>query len=231
MVSQVNFIDTSDQLRNELFAVLDKLFFFMVSDYNEEILELIDGIISEMNVSKEVEEEIFPQLVWWGVFCSPIGLEQQTIYQRYLHKNRHELEKKDRVVQEVLVSWLQLSPGFYYVIKSVGGKPSVFYLRDVFAGEIKKLSIQKEPFQPPKSGEILMGLLLPMGNDDSYTTLSGFYHIPPQLSKKILQKIIPYFESHAISPVYKFNPHLYPTLVKETLRIITENTGDTHHEY
>lgn len=222
MVSQSDFIHASDRLRKELFAVLDELFFFLVNDYNEEILKLIDVLIAEMNISEEEEEAIFPQLVWWGTFCSPIGIEQKTIYQIYLQKNKHKLKKKRRQVQKVLVSWLQLNAGFYYVIEPEDEESCVYYLCDVFEGEIRRLSIQRELFQLPKSGEMLTGLLLPMG-DDSYATLSGFYHIPQQLTQKIVQEIIPYFERHAVSPNYKLNPHLYPSLIKCTLQMITES--------
>lgn len=229
MASQLNYINAANSMRHELFELLDGLFFFLVNDYNEEILELMDSLISDINVSEEVGEAIFPQLVWWGIFCSPIGPGQHTIYQLYLQKNKLRFEKKSRAVQEVLESWLQLNPGFYDVDEFAGMEAGVYYLRDVFEGKLKRLSISNGLFQSPKSGDMLTGLILPMG-DDSYTTLGGFYYISQPLAQKILNKIIPYFECHAVSPSYKFNPHLYPSLIKQTFEIIAERAGDPHDE-
>lgn len=223
MVAQSIVKHFPDVLKDELFGVIDELFFFLVHYYGEDVLRVTEEIISKMNVSEEVEEAIFPQLVWWAMFCSPIGEGGTTIYQKYLQTNKHKWERKSKKAKEVLVSWLHLNPGFYYVDGTESESGSVFFLSDLFEGKLKLLYMYNETFKSPKRGEMLTGLLLPMGNG-SYMTQGWLFHIPAHLTQKVVREIIPYFERHAISPSYKFNPQLYPSMLTRTLEAMNDNT-------
>lgn len=222
MVSQSKIKYFPDVLKDELFGVIDELFFFLVNHYGEDVLEVTEEIISKMNVSEEVEEAVFPQLVWWAMFCSPIGEGETTIYQKYLQTNKYKWEKKSKKVKEVLESWLYLNPGFYYVDNTESESGRVFCLSDVFEGKIKLLCIYNETFKSPECGEMLTGLLLPMGNG-SYLTQGWLFHIPKHLTQKVVCQIIPYFERHAISPSYRFNPQLYPSMLTRSLEAMKDN--------
>ena len=224
MTSQSDSLYSSKSSDNELFDVLDDMFFFLVNNYHKEILPLIDGLIDNMNISEEIKEAIFPQLFWWATFCFPIGMEQTTIYQCYLQNNKEKLEGKSAWLQELLVSWQHLNPGFYYVNGSEIKVRGVYYLRDIFEKDVKLLTVNRALSPPPKPGELLIGLLLPLGNN-CFTTLSALYPIPKRSVTNIVQDIIPQYEHHADYPNYRFNPQLYPYLIKRTLEIINANEG------
>lgn len=209
-------------VKNELFDTLDEIFFFLVNNFDKEILEITEEIISKMDVSDEVEEAIFQQLVWWGTFCAPIGPEGTTIYQRYLKKNEHKWENKSKAMKEGLASWLYLNPGFYYVDELESDSGRMFFLNDLFEGKIKLLRVHNEFYRQPKRGDFLTGLLLPTGNG-TYITQGGLFHFPEHLTKKVVRDIISYFGQRAISSDYEFNPQLYPSMITLALKVVKEN--------
>ncbi|WP_373895394.1 hypothetical protein ACUL41_13705 [Virgibacillus natechei] len=205
--------------QEELFRVLDEIFYFSIQHFAGTIMEETEGIISRMNISDELAERIFPQLVWWTTFCSPVGVEQMTIFQRYLQLNKRRFENKSRFFQDVLVSWLSLNPGFYDVISDESESRKVFIFRDVFDGETKIVRIYQKSFLTPKCGEMITGLLIPMGNA-TYITQGSLFHIPEELAEKVIRVVIPHFKKHAVSTNYDFNPQLYPSLATITLEMM-----------
>ncbi|UJL47328.1 hypothetical protein KFZ58_05395 [Virgibacillus sp. NKC19-16] len=208
-----------DKEQEDLLGVLDEIFYFLIQHFAETIMEETEHIISRMNISDTLAERIFPQLVWWTTFCSPIGSEKITIFQHYLQLNKHRFENKGSFTQDVLVSWLSLNPGFYHVLECESESDRVFIFKDVFGGDTKIVRINQRIFLTPKRGEIITGLLIPMGNA-TYITQGGLFHIPEELAQKVLRKIIPYFKKHAISTDYDFNPQLYPSLAMITLNMM-----------
>lgn len=227
MTIQTEEIGSMNCVCMELFAVLDELL-FDVGDGNNEIVESTDSLLSTMQISQPDAEAIYPHLIWWGTFCSPDGNGEKTVYQKLLQKNNQKWEQKNIQVQKVLANWLHLNPGFYYVHATPAARKGVYYLTDVFTGKEKILKIYSGgQFQSVQSGDMLTGLLLPMGNDH-YLALSELYLIPQPLTDKVVKEIVPYFERHAVSSKYTNNPQLYPYLVKRALEIINESAGDPH---
>lgn len=214
-----NIVYFPDKDQEELLGVLDELFYFSIQHFAETIMEETDAIISRMNISDALVERIFPQLVWWTTYCSPVGDEKLTIFERYLQSSKHKWEDKSIFFQEVLRSWRYLNPGYYYVLDDESESGRVFIFSDVFEGEIKLVNIRQKTFQAPKCGEIITGLLIPMGNA-TYITQGGLFHIPEELTQKITREIIPYFEKQSVSSNYECNPQLYPSLTVITLEMM-----------
>ncbi|MFD1849840.1 hypothetical protein [Oceanobacillus bengalensis] len=210
-----------DIVQEELFEILDEIFDFAMHYYSRTIVNKMERLIEGMNISKEEGERIFQQLFFWQTFCSPIGLEQITIYQRYLLRNKANLRKRNVTVQEVLVKWLHLNPGFYMVENTDHSNGKVFILNDLFEGNSKLTYINSKNTRAPKRGEMITGMLFPMAGD-YYIALKGILHIPIPLVKKVSSKIIPHYEINATSVKYKSNPQLYPSLLQITLDILGE---------
>ncbi|OZU87548.1 hypothetical protein CIL03_15765 [Virgibacillus indicus] len=211
-----NVIYFPDKIQEELFGILDEIFNFAVHRFNHTITEKTEELIKDINVSDELSERIFPQLVWWVIFCSPSAQDKPSIYQQFLHKNKHRWQEKSLAIQEILVSWLSLNPGFHYVEDTNSESGRVFIFRDIFEDEIKIVGIYNKTFQAPQEGELIIGLLLPMGKG-IYTTQGGLFHIPEPYTQKIVREVIPYYQKHSISPNYHLNPQLFPSMIKLAL--------------
>ncbi|PAV29648.1 hypothetical protein CIL05_09755 [Virgibacillus profundi] len=218
-----NLIYFPDKTQEKLFEIFDDVFSFSVNQFYQTILESMEEMISNMNISDELSERIFPQLVWWIIFCSRTGKNKLTIYQQYLQHNKNQWKKISPNVQEVLVSWLHLNPGYYYVDNTESKSGRVFLFNDVFEGKNKVVGIYNKRFQAPKYGQLITGFLLPIG-EGIYTTPGGLFHIPKSLTENIDQEIVSYFKKHSTSPNYQFNPQLYPTLIKITLETLEKYT-------
>ncbi|MBY7142762.1 hypothetical protein KFZ56_06740 [Virgibacillus sp. NKC19-3] len=213
-----------DEDQQELLRILDDIFYYSIHHFSATIIEETEDIISTMNISDALAERIFPQLVWWTTFCLPVGTEHMPIFQQYLQLNKHRWETKSSFFQDVLASWLSLNPGFYYVLDFQSGSGSVFICRDLFDGETKIVRMYQRKFLVPKCGEMITGLLIPMGNA-TYITQGGLFHIPEELSQQVSREILAYAKKQIISTNYDFNPHLYPSLIMIILEMMEKAYG------
>ncbi|MEC5425672.1 hypothetical protein QGM71_19570 [Virgibacillus sp. C22-A2] len=214
-----NIIYFPNNVQEQLVTILDEVFYFSIHTQDELILTLTEELIMAMGVSEDLADRSFSQLVWWITFCLPIGKQGETIYKQYLMKNKQNWGNKGPLLKEVLVSWLNVSPGFYYVENNEIYSEKVFTLCDLFERKNKLVCIYNEIFQPPKRGELVTGLLIPMGNG-TYTNQNGFLHLPQDLSHTVTHEIVSYFNHHAKSPNYQLNSHLYPQLITLALQTI-----------
>ncbi|MFB4169482.1 hypothetical protein [Virgibacillus sp. JSM 102003] len=199
-----------DKLLHDLFDLLQELIQFASDNYGEVLNEQIGNITDKMDVSEGLAEKTFFQVAWWAVICSPLAGEDKTIFQLFLAKKRHVLRKKSNLFQQVVASWLSSSPGFYYVDDDKSSSGRVFVVSDIFECRPRIVCMYNDIYQMPESGEVITGMLLPIG-DGSYITPAGFFHIPEHLSQTVFQEILPLYEKNLKSPNYEFN--LYPKLL------------------
>ncbi|WP_100011218.1 hypothetical protein [Lentibacillus sediminis] len=217
-----NTVYFTEKVRNDLFHVLEEVVYFSITRFDRPIKHAAEEIVGGMDVREEYKDRIYPTLVWWKVFCSPSGSEGLTIFQRYLQLNKHKWRNKPAYFQEMLASWMYLNPGFYRVEddESISGR--VFVFKDVFEQSTKLITLFQKNFQTPKRGELISGLLIPIGHG-KYISPGKLFHIPEQEAASVIEKITPYFEKHHESPHYRFNPQLYPSMITMTL----ESVGDS----
>lgn len=214
-----NVVYFPDKMQEELFDILDEIFDFAVHRFNHTITEKTDELIKDINVSDNLSERIFPQLVWWVIFCCRSIKDKPSIYQQFLQENKHRWHEKSLAIQEILVSWLHLNPGFHYVEDTNSESGRVFIMRDIFDDEIKIVGIYNKTFQAPQNGELIIGMLLPMG-EGIYTTQGGLFHVPGACKQEVLREITPYYENHSISSDYHNNPQLFPSMITLTLKTL-----------
>ncbi|WP_085992936.1 hypothetical protein [Oceanobacillus senegalensis] len=206
------------QTQKELFVILDEIFEFGTHYYRKKMVQQVEKMILKMDLGdREQENQTFSQLVYWVIFCCPFGIENITIYQHYLLRNKLKLRRKNSEIQLVLAKWRCLNPGFYLVIKSDSLRGQVLIVRDIFEGNPKCVCLFHKNRQVLKHGDLITGMMLPIGNH-TYTALNGLIQVPSESANRITRNIIPYFEQEASSRDYQFNPHLYPSLLHITLQ-------------
>ncbi|QGS68358.1 hypothetical protein CV093_06530 [Oceanobacillus sp. 143] len=132
-----NIVFFPDKVQEDLFDILDDVFYYSINCFKEKINTIIDELLSGMKISNELEEKIFSQLIYWSTYCLPIGTKKETIYEHYLQENSDRIEDKTLKVREVLSSWLQLNPSFYYVERDDSLSGRLFVLREVFSEQSK----------------------------------------------------------------------------------------------
>ncbi|RDW17563.1 hypothetical protein CWR48_13655 [Oceanobacillus arenosus] len=214
-----NIVYFPDKVQEDLFEILDDVFYYSISYFREKMNTIIEKVLTGMKISNEQEEEIFPQLVYWATYCLPIGTEEKTIYQHYLEENQEVIWGRSLKVQEVLASWLQLSPSFYYVEKDDSLSGRVFVLREIFSEQSEIVCIYNRMFQAPKRGELISGMLMPMG-DDTYTTIGGLIHLSGNNLEQTVNEIIAYAIKHRAGTKLVNRRLLYPILLLIALKRI-----------
>lgn len=216
---QNNIIYFPDRVQEELINVLDELVDYSVHHYQKEIVEATEWHLAKMNISEDTENHIFTQLFWWTIFCYRKPLNERTVFQEYLKAHKEEWKRKSMTVQQVLASWLELSPGFYYVEEDKSSTGKVFIFRDLFEGNRKIVCVHSKGDQKPMKGEVVSVILLPL-EDGGFLSQGRIIHIPKANSASIITKISIYYDKHAISPNYSLNPELYPELLRIALEAL-----------
>jgi hypothetical protein len=218
-MAQSNIIYFPNKVQEELINVLDELVDYSVHHYKKEIVKATEQHLEKMNISEKTENDIFTQMFWWTIFCYRMPLTGRTVFQEYLKAHKVEWKKKSITVQQVLASWLELSPGFYYVEDDKSRSGKVFIFRDIFEGTRKIVGVPSKRVHKPLQREVVSVMLLPM-EDGSFITQGRMIHTPEAKSASIVNKISNYYEKHAISPSYALNPDLYPELLRIALEAL-----------
>jgi hypothetical protein len=220
-MTQSNNIYFPDKIQEELIDVLDGLVDYSVHHYKKELVETTDWYLAKMNISEKTENQIFTQMFWWTIFCYPIPLKGKTFFQQYLKEHKEGWKKKSMTVQQVLASWLELSPGFYYVENDKSRTGQVFIFRDIFEGNRKIVWVHSKGGRKPVRGEVVSVMLLPL-EDGSFLSQGRIIHIPEVKSASIINQISCYYKKYAISPSYSLNPELYPELLRIALEALED---------
>jgi hypothetical protein len=214
-----NIVYFPDKVQEELVNVLDELVDYSVNHYKKEIVEATEHHLRTMNISEKTENHIFTQLFWWTIYCYRMPASQRTIFQEYLKAHKAAWKKKSMAMQQVLASWLEISPGFYYVEKDQSRSGKVFIFRDIFEGDRKLVTVHSTHNKKPVQGDVISVLLLPM-EDGSFISQGRIIRIPAAESVSVVHKLSNYYKKNAISPSYALNPELYPELLRISLEAV-----------
>ncbi|MFD2630124.1 hypothetical protein [Oceanobacillus kapialis] len=201
-------LDNAYQSTNELLFILDDLFCFSIEKYERALRKETEKLFKQMHVSEVLFDKAFPQLIWWLLFCHPQEVNSKTIYQDYLEVHNEKWKQTNQIVQNHLTRWLRVIPGFYCVVGRYSNR--FFHVRDIFFKRDKKVYIFNENFHPVKTGDVISGLLLPVG-ENLYTTQGELFHFPVQMVPDLMSMLQQYAEKH-VNPMFNY-PALLHTIM------------------
>ena len=163
----------SVKLKKELFKIVDDLYTFSNTYYETFLFDLDERFQQQESIQGEQSMMYYSHLYWWAVFCAPLGKDEKTIFDQYIHKNLSKLKRKRAILHTVL-QWRNLYPSFYLHVHSLGER--VLIVKDLFDNSYKVVTIHNNNYQKPASNQILTGLILPFGKG-SYCTIIDFLHV------------------------------------------------------
>lgn len=212
-----NIVYYTDKLTEELYAILDDLLFFATDQYQEFIYNQIEEMIGQLDIHEEYRDGLFQSFIWMVIFCIR-DTDGLTIYQHYLRKNRQRWENKSVKLREVLSNWLQMNPSFYHVTKAGSRSGRVFIFQDVICNQSSVVYYPNWKSPVPKNGDLISGLLIPLGND-FYITISRLLQVKAGARKETERYVRNYSEQ---SSKGKLELQDYMTLMKQTYKTPVE---------
>lgn len=209
----------SEDLKDDLFEVIDDLFYFSVTNYEVFLSERADAFMEKVDVSEDMSMGVYSQFLWWAIFCERLGNRQLTIFQLFLKTRTSQLRRK-HIPKELIAGWQYITPGFYYISEIIGGR--VFVLDDIFDMKEKRVGVYNEIYQLPKKGEMLTGLLIPFG-DGTYTPVVDFFHVPEEAVRSIANSTIDYYQATCMTSNEDFFQQHYPTMFSIALKTMLQS--------
>jgi len=213
-----NIVYLHDKLQKDLFRVLYELYCFSKTNYGEMIVEKTDAILAKAEVSDQLKERIFPQLVWWVIFQEPVNTDGSTIFQRFTRINSNKWRQKSAVFHQLLTSWQSISPGFY-MTKSVRESERVGELVNIVGLKQYTVAVYNKVFEPLQCGELLTGFLLPIG-DGVYSSPVDLFHISINDAPNVTWEVLLQYHQHTNSTNQPPSPQLYLSLITAALEVV-----------
>lgn len=179
---QNNVVYYTKKIHDELCDFLNDVLLFSFNHYGEGMNKSIEMILSKYPVSQEGKDVLFRQFIWLVIFCYPSKVDGMTIYQEYISHHQRNIRTKSIKLQEILMSWSQLMPGFYRVIESGRRTGKVFLFQDIFSDVTKVVCYYGRKMETPRNGDFVTGLLIPF-NEAIYITGSRLLHFSDYVSE------------------------------------------------
>ncbi|WP_042224330.1 hypothetical protein [Oceanobacillus manasiensis] len=219
--SSLDELHDTQRSTQDLLFILDDLFFFSIDKYDQLLRKETEKLFEQMHVPEVLFDQAFPQIIWWLLFCYPQAHHRKTIYQDYLEVHNEKWQKTNKVVRDHLDSWLSVVPGFYRVVKIDSQHKRLFHVQDVFLKRRKRVFIFNEIFQTPKMGEIISGMLLPVGNN-VYTTQGRLFLLPITIAPEIMARLQQFVEMHKSNLDFVVTAPSYPALLRIVMQTMEE---------
>lgn len=200
-----------EERKGEIFGIVNDIMNFAIQTYDAFIIRHFEAVFHKRmgSLSEEEELEFKHHLFWWIVFCQPLEDENITIFQEFLQQNWRRW-KYDQTILQVICSWAFIHPGFYIVIDRLD--EHVYLLKDLTNGEIKNATVYNETFAPPKTGDLLSGLLLSFC-DGTYSPIFDFLRIKKSSVTSFTQHLFSRFKQSPFTSFSHFFQNTYGDLM------------------
>ncbi|MGD6776715.1 MULTISPECIES: hypothetical protein [Bacillaceae] len=210
-----------DKALEDIPSILSDILHFSFEEYGDLMEEKVVSFFEEYTLTEEELEYVLVYYYWWIILCSKIAPNRQTIYQMYLKRRKKKFKNK-RILYRLLQEWQYATPGFYY-LENVHAK-YVWSLTDMFLGKTRFTSVSEINYFEPNHGDLMTGILLPLGNH-YYMTLFDLFAVPYKLSPSLAKQIIQYtcnLEDGLASPQAQLSAN-YPEMFKMCLKKVLDN--------
>lgn len=211
----------SDELRkvmvNEVFTDYMK---FAFERYYNEFFSLLREFAENHHLEGEKRDELVHNLFWWRLLydsSSNLGL---SCIEEYIAVHYHSLRKRP-----ILISWLRecdkVVPKFYHVGYKFNDR--VLVVTDFLTEKTLNVIVHDPLAIPPKKGEIVMGTLIPLG-DNLFFPIIDFYHFSYEARRDIAMNLHHYFYKHLkTSPMHEAFIHVLSAMLQIERFITIEN--------
>ncbi|WP_010650390.1 hypothetical protein [Oceanobacillus massiliensis] len=189
-----NVVYYTERIQKELIDILDDLLFYHDYYNGDTVSRNLEILVSHIQISEEWKRILYLQLYWMAIFCLPDDAEDLTVYQQFLRENKKRLLSKNSKLRDILISWSDIKPGLYRVIKSKDGRGKILLFQDAVSMEIKQVCFYSKKISTPKIGELAAGVLIPF-DDDTYITMNELICISdlPETGRDVLLLAQKYF--------------------------------------
>lgn len=171
----------SEELRQFLLTDIHIEFLnYLIDNYLEDYYLALKQFSNEHHVKEEKRRTLMLNLFWWRVLYD---LEDHYInhVNNFMAENPHKFWKKP-FVTSWFKEWEKTAPSLYDV--SYIYRDNIFVVRDICTLESFNIVVYHSKATPPHKEEILLGTLLPIG-DDFYFPVTDFYHFGFSESKDV----------------------------------------------
>lgn len=183
----------SDELRYTLLSeVLRDFVTFTYERYFPENYSLLEEYIDEHYPREEKRETLEQNLIWWQLLYQASLHAEKDFIESYIFENYQKLNNKPLIIAW-LREWKKVLPKFYYVGYKYNDQ--VLVLLDMYTTETLDVVVYDPLAIPPKKGEIVMGILIPLG-DALYFPIIDFYHFDLEASQDIAGHFNNSYEKH-----------------------------------
>lgn len=174
----------AEKRRELVFSMVDDLKDFAMNTFGFTLQDAALEYLEPFHFDHGMELKVFGLYIWWSIFTEPVMNNRFTIFQLYYKKQRLRLKKR-AYLRKVLASWHTIRPGFYEIKECVA--PRVFTIEDLYDDSIKEVSIYNQIYEPAAVGDIVTGIIFPLG-DGTYTCLFDFLQLPREQVEHVLKE-------------------------------------------
>ncbi len=200
----------SNEFKNELLHIYHEVTSYISSTYYIDFQSTLQQFSNDYNVPVEKRKDLEHQLFWWKIVSQ--AAKGVSAIDEYLTDTRMRWQAKPLSLSW-LKEWNKSIPTFYYVGHIFSDHH--FILVDIFKEETVEVIILDPHMAPLEKGEILFGMLLPIGGSN-YFPIDYFYHFDLRVNREIAT----YISDHCHTYSKKYN--IYDAilrLIAETLEL------------
>ncbi|CAG9620254.1 hypothetical protein [Sutcliffiella rhizosphaerae] len=186
-------LPVSEELKEVLLIkIYNELAQDIVQKHFSEARSVLEAFIDEHRISGEKRPALLQNLFWWRILYQVNHGMEVPFVEDYIAKNITFLKDKP-LITSWLKEWEKAVTKFYYVGYMYNNRNMV--LVDILTNETLDVVIYDRTAIPPKSGEIVLGTLLPIG-DGLYFPIIDFYHFDYQAREHVARQVKRHLTAH-----------------------------------
>lgn len=211
----------SDELRQVLLTEEFRDFTWYVLERNfAEYRLMFQEYIDEHCADAEKRQALELNLFWWQVIYHSNQDDSMSCVEDYIAENIHRLNNKP-LITSWLREWDKAVPKFYHVGYKYNDR--VLVVTDMLTAKTIDVMVYDPTAVPPKTGEIVMGTLIPIG-DGLYFPIIDFYHFDYASRKEIAGTFHHHHKKHMKNAtIYEAFIHVLSVLLQIERLVPTKN--------
>lgn len=215
----------TDELKREMLTEIfpDLAKYVMEQNYAENY-PMLREYADEHHLSEDKRDVVVHHIRWWQILYQANQDGGADCVEDYIAENHDKLRNKP-LITAWLREWNKAIPKFYYVGHKHNDR--VLVVVEMLAKETLDVIVYDPTAVPPKKGEIVMGILLPLG-DALYFPIIDFYHFDLEAREEIVRHLHHYYDKHLKdSTMLEAFIHVFSITLQIEQLVSTEIQGNT----